>query len=248
MAGSLNDKIAIVTGASRGIGRAIVELFTREGARVWFSWSRNAKAASEVEESCPGATGIHVDSRDREAIDRHVDDILTMTGRIDILVNNAAISPSGFLAMTPPDQWESVMDVNLGGYYNWVRATIRPMMATKRGNIINIASISGLYGLPGQTAYGASKGAIMAFTRALAAEVGPKGIRVNSLVPGFVNTDMTAMIPSPTRRQYRDRILLGRFGDPAEIASVARFLASDEASYITGQALVVDGGLTTTMI
>jgi 3-oxoacyl-[acyl-carrier protein] reductase len=148
--------------------------------------------------------------------------------------------------LMPPEDWNRVIDTNLNGAFRWCKAVTRPMLGARRGSIINIASIAGLVGVMGQTNYAASKGALLAFTRALAAELGAKGIRVNSVVPGFIETDMSARVPRPIKQKNLEHIVLKRFGQPAEIAGVVAFLASDAASYIMGQAIVVDGGLTAT--
>ena len=240
MAGSLQDKVGVITGGSRGIGRAMVELFAAEGATVVFTYVRNEAAAADVSGGMP----LLCDGRDREAVAEAADRVVADHGRIDFLVNNASISSNAYFAMHDPADWERVMRTNIDGCYHWSRAVVRPMMIQQAGAILNLASVSGLAGVAGQTAYSASKGAILAFSRALAAEVGAKGIRVNALAPGLVDTDMTAVIPRRIRRGYTDRILMKRFGRPEEIAQSALFLVSDAASYITGQTLVVDGGLT----
>jgi 3-oxoacyl-[acyl-carrier protein] reductase len=248
MPGRLEDRVAIVTGGSRGIGRAVVERFAAEGAKVWFTYIRHEEAAREVEAAVPGAVAILCDGRDPAAVEAALQTVLARDGRVDILVNNAGVAHNGLFAMMPADNVRQVLDANVLGTVNWARAVFRPMLLRKSGSIVNVASVAGLFGLPGQVAYSMSKGAIMSLTRGLAAEAGGKGIRVNSLVPGFVDTDMTASIPSPARRNYRERIVMGRFGRPEEVSAAALFLASDESSYITGQALVVDGGLSVTVI
>ena len=163
-----------------------------------------------------------------------------------MLVNNAGITADTFLMLMPAEDWNRVMDTNLNGAFRWCKAVTRPMLGARRGVIINLASIAGLVGVMGQTNYAASKGALLAFTRALAAELGAKNIRVNSVVPGFIETDMSARVPRAIKQKNLDHIVQKRFGKPEEVASVVTFLASDAASYIMGQAIVVDGGLTAT--
>ena len=240
------DKVVIVTGGSRGIGRATVERFAGLGARVFFTYLRQSEAAEEVARET-GAKGIACDQTDAEGIVTVVDGIMKDAGRVDVLVNNAGISADGYFVMMPFESWQKVIDTNLNGAFRWAKAVVRPMLTAGGGCIVNIASVAGLVGIPGQTNYGASKGALIAFSRGLAAELGPKGIRVNAVLPGFVETDMTARIPRDVKRKNLRRILLERFGSPGEVAGVVAFLASEDASYIVGQTIVVDGGLSSTV-
>lgn len=233
----------VVTGGSRGIGRAIVERFAARGAKVYFTYHQNDEAAAQVA-SATGAEAIKCSQTDAEAIGVTVDKIIAAAGKIDILVNNAGITADTFLMLMPAADWDRVLDTNLNGVYRWCKAVIRPMLGLRRGVIINVASIAGLVGVMGQTNYAASKGALLAFTRALAAELGGKNIRVNSVVPGFIETDMSALVPQQIKQKNLEHIVQKRFGKPEEVASVVTFLASDSASYIMGQSIVVDGGLT----
>jgi 3-oxoacyl-[acyl-carrier protein] reductase len=244
---TLKDKVAIVTGGSRGIGRAIVADFCAKGARVYFTYHKNEEAAAETAKST-GATAVHCDQTDLAAIEKVVDEIRAQAGSIDILVNNAGVTSDQFLMMMPPETWEKVIDTNLSGAYRWAKAVCRVMLMVQKGTIVNVASVSGLVGTAGQTNYAASKGGLLAFSRSLAAELGIKGIRVNAVVPGFIETDMTAVMPRQIKRQNLERILMKRFGSAEEVARVVSFLASDDASYIAGQAIVVDGGLTATVV
>jgi 3-oxoacyl-[acyl-carrier protein] reductase len=238
----LTGQVAVVTGGSRGIGRAIVERFCHEGARVFFTYHQHEEHARQVAEC--GATPLACPQTDAAAIEDAVARITAEAGRIDILVNNAGITRDQFLMLMPESDWQQVLDVNLNGAFRWSKAVSRPMLLARRGAIIQVASVSGLVGVAGQTNYAASKGALLAFGRALAAELGPKGIRVNSVVPGFIATDMTACLPRAIKERSLDRILLKRFGQPEEVAAVVAFLASTDAAYIVGQTFVVDGGLT----
>ncbi len=237
------NKVVVITGGSRGIGRAIVERFAAQGARVFFTYHQRDDLAQEVAAAC-GAEKIKCSQTDGPAIDAAVAHIVAAAGKLDVLVNNAGITSDQFLMLMPPDDWNKVIDTNLNGVYRWCKAVSRPMLGARQGTIINIASIAGLVGVAGQTNYAASKGALLAFSRALAAELGARGIRVNTVVPGFIETDMTAKVPRAIRQRTLERILLRRFGKPSEVAAVTTFLASDEASYIAGQSFVVDGGLT----
>ncbi len=241
-----SNKIALVTGGSRGIGRAVVEEFRRRNATVYFTYHRHEEAALETAQAT-GATKVLCEQGDTQAVESAVESIVKANGRIDILVNNAGVTSDQYLMMMPFDEWNKVIDTNLNGAFRFAKAVVRPMMAAQSGVIVNVASVSGLVGIGGQTNYAASKGALIAFTRSLAAELGPRGIRVNAVVPGFVETDMTARMPRQIKQQNLARILVRRFGTPQEVAAVVAFLASSDSSYIIGQALVVDGGLTSTV-
>ncbi len=243
----LDNKVAIVTGGSRGIGKAIVEEFTKNKAKVYFTYHKDDAAAARVKDSC-GAVPIKCSQTDSDCIEQTIASILQDNGKIDILVNNAGITSDQFLMMMSFEQWEKVINTNLHGAYRWAKAVSRPMLSAKNGIIVNISSIAGLVGAAGQTNYAASKGGLLAFTRALAAEFGPKGIRVNAVVPGFIETDMTAVMPRQIKKESMEKILLKRFGKPEEIAQVVLFLSSDSAAYIAGQAIVVDGGLSATTV
>ena len=240
------NKIVCVTGGSRGIGRAVVADFSQKGATVYFTYHFHDHEATEAEKQF-GAYKIRCSQSDPVAIEKTVETIYRRHGKIDVLVNNAGINADQFLMLMPEKEWLRVLDINANGVFRWVKAVSRPMLTAKSGCIISIASISGLIGIGGQTNYAASKGAILAFTRSSAAELGPKGIRVNAVVPGFIDTDMTSKMPRHLKQKNRDRILLKRFGTTQEVAGVVSFLASEAASYIVGQTIVVDGGLSSTV-
>ncbi len=245
MADEFKDKVVLVTGGSRGIGEAVVSQFAGQGARVYFTYHSRAEDAQRVAEAC-GSTAIQCDQRDEETITATVERICKEAEQIDILVNNAGTTSDQFAMLMPSADWMKVMDTNINGAFRWSKAAMRSMLMSRQGTIINVASVSGLVGVGGQTNYSASKGAIMAFSRSLAAEIGPKGVRVNTVVPGFIETDMTARVPREVKRKNLDKITVKRFGKPGEVAAVVLFLASDAASYIMGQTIVVDGGLTAT--
>ncbi len=244
----LQGKIAIVTGASRGIGRAIAEDFAANGATVVVNYNASATAASEVvagiEESGGTAVAIQADVSDFTAAQQLIKTTLDTFGQIDILVNNAGTTADTLLLMMKESQWDTVLDTNLKSVFNCCKAAARPMVRRKQGGrIINISSVSGIVGQPGQANYAASKAGIIGFTKSLAKELGSRSITVNAVAPGFVLTDLTAGLSEELVQKALEFIPLGRWGELDEIANVVTFLASDKASYITGEVIQVDGGI-----
>ena len=243
----LAGKTALVTGGSRGIGKAIVWALAREGAKVAFIYRSNKEAAdqlvSDLELDQREASAIQADVKSKEEADRVVEDLLEKWETIDILVNNAGIIRDGLLATMEADQWQDVIDTNLTSVYNFCHAVVRPMMSARSGRIVNMSSVAANVGNPGQSNYAASKGGIEGFTRCLAAEVSRRGITVNAVAPGFIETDMTVAVRNAAGSEIKKRIPARRLGLPEDIANAVFFLVSDEASYITGHILTVDGGL-----
>ncbi|MCC6196614.1 MAG: SDR family oxidoreductase [Burkholderiales bacterium] len=243
MASGLEGKSIIVTGGSRGIGRAIVELFADEGAVVTFFYQSNAEAANAVVAAGSGrVTAEQVDVRDAAACAAAVERVVERTGGVDVLVNNAGTIRDNPLAGFSDEDVQDVLDTNVTGVFNVTRAVAPHMIARRRGRIVNLSSVSGEKGGRGQTNYAASKGAVNAFTRALAVELAPRKIAVNAVAPGVIETEMSQAVRDLAGDEVRARILMKRFGKAEEVAHAVWFLASDYASYITGQVLTVDGG------
>jgi 3-oxoacyl-[acyl-carrier protein] reductase len=235
---TLDGKLALVTGASRGIGRAIAEELARAGAAVVVGY-RSGKDEAEELAAAIGGRAIQADVSDAGEAKRLVDE----AGDIDVLVNNAGLTRDGLLARMSDDDWRTVIETNLSSVFYTCRAVTRPMMKKRGGSIINISSIVGVHGNWGQTNYGASKAGIIGFTKSLARELGSRNIRANVVAPGYVKTALTEVLPDEATAAMVQQTPLGRVADPEEIAGAVRFLASDQASFITGDVLLVDGGL-----
>lgn len=243
----LEGKTALVTGASRGIGRAIALRLASEGADIAFTYGRSEEKAqelaSELEALGRKVLMISSDARDFSAAHKVVEQVMSEFGRIDILVNNAGLTRDGLLLRMTEDQWDEVVEVNLKSVFNYSHA-VMPVMARQRGgSIISISSVVGEAGNAGQSNYCASKAGIIGFTKSIAKEMGPRGIRANCVAPGFILTDMTSVLSDELREQYVKSIPMRRAGTPEDVASVALFLASDLSSYVSGQVIDVSGAM-----
>lgn len=242
----LADKIAVVTGAGRGIGRAVALAYAKMGADVVCvsrTEENSAKVAAEVEAIGRRAWAVAVDVSDTAAVDAAAKGILESTSRIDILVNNAGVTRDNLLMRMSEEEWDTVIDTNLKGAFNFTKALTRPFIKQRSGRIINIASVIGLIGNAGQSNYAASKAALIGFTKSIAKELATRGITVNAIAPGFIETDMTAALSEKMREGILGNVPLERFGSPDDIAHAAVFLAMEPSGYITGQVLTVDGGM-----
>ena len=243
----LSGKCAVVTGGSRGIGRAIALRLAEQGANVAFSFKGNAEAAHATQADIAAlgrqAVAIQADVSRPESADALIREALEFLGRVDILVNNAGITRDDLIMRMSIDAWREVIDTNLSGAFYATKAVTRPMLRARSGRIINITSVSGQAGQMGQANYSSAKAGLIGLTKATARELASRGITVNAVAPGFVVTELTQDLPQELKDELIRRTPLGRFGETTEIASAVAFLASDEAAFITGQVLAVDGGL-----
>ncbi len=243
----LKDRVAVVTGASRGIGRAIAIELARRGAKVVVNYNASADAAEEVvlaiKHAGSEAIAVKADVSKLDEAKALIKAATDTFGRLDILVNNAGTTRDMLLAMMQEEDWDLVLATNLKSAFNCSKAALRPMMRQKYGRIVNITSVAGIAGNPGQTNYAASKAGLIGFTKSLAKEIGPRHITVNAVAPGFVETGLTKDLPADLKEAALKATPLGRWGTAEEVAYAVAFLASDEAAFITGQTLSVDGGL-----
>jgi 3-oxoacyl-[acyl-carrier protein] reductase len=244
---NLSDQSVLVTGGTRGIGRALVDAFAQTGARVAFTYRSSSDAADELVDALTDqgveALAIQGDVAEMDAAQATVDRVLEAWETLDVLVNNAGITRDGLLLRLQEDDWDAVIETNLKGVFNFCKAAYRPMMRQRGGKIINISSVVGVTGNPGQTNYAASKAGIIGFSKSLAKELGSRSVTVNVVAPGFVETDMTAELSDSAQEAMLDAVPLGRPARPQDVASGVLYLASPAADYITGHVLHVDGGL-----
>ena len=243
----LTGKTAVVTGGSRGIGRAICLKLAGQGANIVLNYAGNAAAAEETRAACEAlgvrALAVQGDVADSAACNALIDTAIEAFGQVDILVCNAGITRDNLLMRMSDEEFQKVIDTNLKGTFHCMRAVIRPMMKKRRGRIISISSVVGLMGNAGQINYAASKAGVIGMTRSLAREVASRGITVNAVAPGFIRTDMTDVLSDAVKEGILHSIPLGKLGEAEDVANTVLFLASDEAAYITGQVLSVDGGM-----
>ena len=239
---SLDGKVALVTGGSRGIGTAIARELARAGARVAVNYRSGREAAEEIAAEI-GGIAVEGDVADAEQAQAMVERAETELGDLDVLVNNAGVTRDTLLARMSDEDWDDVLKTNLGGVFHTSRAVSRKMLRRRAGSIVNLTSVVGLRGNPGQANYVASKAGVIGFTKALARELGGRGVRVNAVAPGYIETELTAVLSEPVREAILTNTPLGRLGRPEHVAWAVRFLCSDEAAFVTGEVLLVDGGL-----
>lgn len=246
-AGSLEGKIALVTGAGRGIGRAVALAFAGQGAVVLVNYNgsrdRAQEVVAEIEKGGGQAEAVGCDVSDFAACAAMVEDIIGRYGRVDILVNNAGVTRDNLILRMTEEEYDKVLDTNLKGAFNTIRHLSRYFLKQRCGKVINISSVSGVMGNAGQANYAASKAGLIGLTKSVARELAGKGVCVNALAPGYIDTDMTAALPEKAREGLMDRIPMGRAGRPEDVAGVAVFLAGSSSDYITGQVIHVDGGM-----
>jgi 3-oxoacyl-[acyl-carrier protein] reductase len=240
------DKVALITGAAQGIGREIALKFAAEGADIAVAdvnFEKAAKTAKDIEASGAKALPLELDVTDYVKANEGINKILDKFGKVDILVNNAGITKDSLMLRMGDAEWDAVLNVNLKGTFNCIKAVSRLMIKQRYGKIVNVASIIGIIGNAGQANYSASKAGIIALTKTAAKELASRNINVNAIAPGFIQTEMTARLPEELKQKMQEAIPLGKFGSPADVAALCLFLASEEASYITGQTIIVDGGM-----
>ena len=244
---TMEGKVAVVTGASRGIGKAIAVKLASKGATVVINYNGSRERAEEVKNEVESAGGkaviIQCNVADFDACKEFIETVIKEQGRIDILVNNAGITKDGLLMKMSEEDFDAVLDTNLKGAFHTIQAVSRQMLKQRSGRIVNISSVVGVSGNAGQANYAASKAGIIGLTKAVAKELGSRGITVNAVAPGFIDTDMTQSLPEKVVEATLAQIPLGKFGEPEQVANAVAFLASEDAGYITGQVLHVDGGM-----
>ncbi len=242
----LKDKVALVTGGARGIGQAIAMTFAKEGADIVVAdvnLEIARKTASEIEGLGRKALALEMDVTNYDLVEEVINKILDKMGKIDILINNAGITKDNLVLRMSQAEWDAVINVNLKGTFNCIKAVSRPMVKQRSGRIVSIASIIGLMGNPGQANYAASKAGIIALTKTIAKELASRNINANAVAPGFIQTEMTAKLPEDIKKKMLEAIPLAKLGTPQDVANLCLFLASDESSYITGQVITIDGGM-----
>lgn len=243
----LKDKVVIITGGSRGIGRACCIEFAKYGSKIIFTYNKSKEEAEnlcqQLKEFGTEVLSVQADVSDFEQCKNVIKTVLDKFGRIDVLINNAGIIKDKALMLMDKQDWQDVINTNLGGVFNMTRVAIVTFLKQKSGCILNISSVSGLHGIARQTNYSAAKAGIIGFSKALAKEVSPYNIRVNVICPGFIDTDMVGSLNENLKKEILNTIPVKRFGTPQEVAALCAFLASDDAQYIIGQTIVIDGGL-----
>ncbi len=243
----LTGKTALVTGGSRGIGRAIALMLAGQGAKVAVNYAGNEAKANEVVDEIKSGGGkalaIRADVSSAEEVKQMAKTVIDTFGSLDVLVNNAGITKDNLLMRMKEDEWDAVIDTNLKGVFNCTKAAARQMMKQRHGRIINVASVVGIIGNPGQANYVAAKAGVIGLTKTTAKELAARNITVNAVAPGFISTDMTDKLPEDVREEMLKQIPLSRFGSPDDVAAVVKFLASEDSGYMTGQTLQVDGGM-----
>lgn len=238
-----SGKTVVVTGSGRGIGRTIAERFAAAGANVVISDIDEAMVAATASEISDRALGVKCDVTSAEDVEHLLEETVSKFGRIDVVVNNAGVTRDTLLIRMAEKDWDMVLDINLKGAFLVTKSAARIMMKQRSGRIVNISSVVGLFGNAGQANYAASKAGLIGFTKSVAREVGARGVTVNAVAPGFIETEMTKSLPEAAREQFLGQAVIKRAGTPDDVASAVMFFASDEASYVTGHVLAVDGGL-----